>query len=161
MEMQGAAAAMGPLRGPGSKGSEGSEGSKGCGIAIGHALSGVKVQRVQKVHRVQRGWYRRFAAMSFIIPLRGMKNRTTGLRPLEMHPYPRLRRYFPPEGEVLAALCLEILMSPEAEWRANLPLRGRRRRQAAEGVHFRRPSGRLACFSRAKPGCMVFFPLLL
>ena len=54
---------------------------KGCGIAIGHALSGVKVQRVQKVHRVQRGWYRRFAAMSFIIPLRGME-------PLQ----PRLRR---------------------------------------------------------------------
>ena len=34
MEMQGAAAAMGPLRGPGSKGSEGSEGSKGEGIAL-------------------------------------------------------------------------------------------------------------------------------
>ena len=30
---------------------------EGCGIAIGHAC-GVRVQRVQKVHRVQRVWYR-------------------------------------------------------------------------------------------------------
>ena len=43
------------LRREGSKGSEGSEGSKGGGIAL---------------------W-----AMSFIIPLRGMENRTTGLTP--------------------------------------------------------------------------------
>ena len=33
-------------------------------------------------------------AMSFIILLRRMENQTTGLRPMEMHPYPRLRRYF-------------------------------------------------------------------
>ena len=32
-------------------------GAEGCGIAIGHAC-GVRVQRVQKVHRVQRVWYR-------------------------------------------------------------------------------------------------------
>ena len=72
--------------------------AEGCGGGIGHA-SGVKVQRVHKVQRVQRGWYRRFAAMSFVIPLRGMENRTTGLCTLEMHPYPHLRRYFPRRGK--------------------------------------------------------------
>ena len=51
----------------------------------------------------------------------------------------------PPEGEVLAALCLEMLMSSKAEWRANLPLRGKSP-QAGIGVHFYRPTGRLACF---------------
>ena len=38
-------------------------------------------------------------AMSFKISLREMENQTTGLRPLEMHPYPRLRRYFPRRGK--------------------------------------------------------------
>ena len=33
-------------------------------------------------------------AMSFIILLCRMENQTTGLRPMEMHPFPRLRRYF-------------------------------------------------------------------
>ena len=33
----------------------------------------------------------------------------------------------PPEGEVLAPLCLEMLMSSEAESRANFPLRGGKR----------------------------------
>ena len=28
----------------------------------------------------------------------------TGLAPVEMHPYPRLRRYFHPEGEVCSPL---------------------------------------------------------
>ena len=51
---------------------DGPFGPKGCGIAFRHAC-GVKVQRFQKV---QRGRYR-LAAMSFIIPLRGMENHTT------------------------------------------------------------------------------------
>ena len=32
-----------------------------------------------------------------------------------------------PEGELLAMLCLEMLMRTKAEWRANLPLRGGKR----------------------------------
>ena len=47
---------------------------------------------------------------------------------VEMHPYSRFAG-LPPEGEVLAALCLKMLMSPKAERRVNLPLRGRCRRQ--------------------------------
>jgi len=35
----------------------------------------------------------------------------------------------PPEGKVLAALCLELLVSLEAERRANFPLRGKYRRR--------------------------------
>ena len=86
----------------------------------------------------------------YIPPVGGRKTFTTGLRPLEMHPYPppaavlllkgsmsldsqvaslpyESSSFATPEGEVLAALCLEILMSPETEWRANLPLRGGKR----------------------------------
>ena len=50
------------------------------------------------------------------------------LRRVEMHPYSRYAG-LPPEGEVLATLCLEMLMRTKAERRANLPLRGRCRRQ--------------------------------
>jgi hypothetical protein len=42
---------------------------------------------------------------------------------VEMHPYSRCAG-LPPEGEVLAALCFEMLMSSEAERRAKSPLRG-------------------------------------
>ena len=49
-----------------------------------------------------------------------------------------------PEGELLAMLCLEMLMRTKAEWRANLPLRGRCRRQKG-------------CIStRRRRGCTVF-----
>ena len=34
---------------------------------------------------------------------------TTGLAPVEMHPYSRYA-VLPPEGEVLATLCLDVLM---------------------------------------------------
>jgi hypothetical protein len=44
--------------------------AEGCGIAIGHALKGVKVQRVQKVHRVQRVAVSP-SAMSFIVSVTG------------------------------------------------------------------------------------------
>ena len=56
-----------------------------------------------------------------------------------------------PEGEVLAALCLEILMSPEAEWRANLPLRGKRRRRRQRGCisNGRSPVGMFSLPDRA------------
>jgi hypothetical protein len=55
-------------------------------IFYGHAC-GVRVQRVQ------RGWYRP-SGDEYIAAYGGRKTFTTGLRPLEMHPYPRLRRYF-------------------------------------------------------------------
>ena len=54
-------------------------------------------------------------AMRFVILLRRMENRTTGLRPLEMHPYRWLAPPLPPEGEVPP--------------------------QAGIGVHFHRPKG--------------------
>ena len=40
-----------------------------------------------------------------------------------------------PEGEILAALCLDVLMRPKAERRANFPLRGKWC-AAPKGVHF-------------------------
>ena len=48
----------------------------------------------------------------------------------------------PPEGEILAALCFEVLMRPKAEQRANFPLRGKSR-AAGIGVHFHAPQARL------------------
>ena len=51
----------------------------------------------------------------------------------------------PPEGEVLVALCLELLMSPKAERRVDFPLRGKYR-EAGIGVHFH----------QAQPGWHVF-----
>ena len=62
----------------------------------------------------------------------------------KMHPFCRLAATSSPEGQILAALCLELLMSAEAESRANFPLRRSPRRGI--GMHFH----------RAKPGCMVF-----
>jgi hypothetical protein len=52
----------------------------------------------------------------------------------------------PPEGEVLAPLYLEMLMSSEAERRAKFPLRGKGGALAPKGVHFQ----------RAQPGCKGF-----
>ena len=61
------------------------------------ATKGPQVQRVHKVQRVQRG---RWAALKYRRPpliikpynraLGAMENQATGLRPMEMHPYPRL-----------------------------------------------------------------------
>ena len=39
-----------------------------------------------------------------------MENQATGLRPMEMHPYPRLSAVLPPKGEVIVAICFEMLM---------------------------------------------------
>ena len=47
-------------------------------------------------------------------------------RAMEMHPYSRCAG-LPPEGEVLETLCLQVLMKPKANLRANLPLRGGKR----------------------------------
>ena len=50
-----------------------------------------------------------------------------------------------PEGEILAALCFEMLMNSEAESRANFPLRGKWC-AAPKGVHFHAPKARLYGF---------------
>ena len=61
----------------------------------------------------------------------------------------------PPEGEVLAALCLELLMSPKAERRVDFPLRGKYR-EAGIGVHFHQAQPGWHVFSsRQGRGCMV------
>ena len=89
------------------------------------------------------------------------KTFTTGLRAkgkqanhafgvMEMHPYPRFAG-LPPEGEVLAALMLEMLMSTEAQRRANLPLRGRCRRQ--KGCISNGPQARLYGFRCLRQRC--------
>ena len=62
-------------------------------------------------------------AMNIIIPLRGMENHTTApAARWKCTPIPL--RGLPPEGEVLAAHYLELLMSSTAEQRVKFPLRG-------------------------------------
>ena len=56
-------------------------------------------------------------------------------------------RGLPPEGEVLAAHCLELLMSSTAEQRVKFSLRGKGGALAPKGVHFHRPPGRLYGFN--------------
>ena len=64
---------------------------------MGHAF-GVRVQRVQRVQKVQRGVVGDCAASlykTFTTALAGegkQANHAFGM--MEMHPYPRLRRYF-------------------------------------------------------------------
>ena len=82
-------------------------------------------------------------------------NHTTGLRPWKTSkppcgrwkctPFGTFGTTFSPEGELLAVQCIEVLMRPEAERKANFPLRGKWC-AAPKGVHF----------LRAKPGCTVF-----
>ena len=104
----------------------------------------MRVQRVQKVQRVQRGWYRPLGD-EYFAALRRQKNHTTGLHPWKCTPIPL--RGLPPEGEVLAAHCLELLMSSTAEQQVKFPLRGKGGALAPKGVHFHRPPGRLYGFN--------------
>ena len=77
---------------------------------------------------------------TFKTALAGVENHTTA--PLAQGNAPLLppAAASPPEGEILAALCLELLASLEAERRANFPLRGKWWRQPPIGVHFRERS---------------------
>ena len=68
---------MGPLRGPGSEGSKGAEGSKDCGGRLRRQFLENLYNRASPVGKP---YNRAFGAM-------------------EMHPYPRLRRYFPRRGK--------------------------------------------------------------
>gem|GEM_PF-1601319 len=80
------------------------------------------------------------------------ENHTTGLRPEENKPTalsgdgnaPLLPTAPPPEGEVLAPLCLEMLMSSEAESRANFPPPGWQRNWIRRGA--KRPENPVTCF---------------
>ena len=135
--------------------------------------SAARVQRVQRVQKVQRGRWtaptepRVLKILRFDGPLaRGLWYRPSGdefynSAPRNGKPYNRAdaRRKctpfgtfsttFPPEGELLAVQCIEVLMRPKAERKANFPLRGKS------------PQGNRGAFpSRHRRGRMVF-PLLL
>ena len=109
----------------------------------------MRVQKVQKVQKVQRGLVGGCAASlykTFIIALAGEEkpyNRAYGARKCTPSAYGTSPResmsldsqslpapyesssFATPEGEVLAALCFEMLMSSKAGHRANFPLRGK------------------------------------
>ena len=57
----------------------------------------------------------------------------------------------PPEGEILAALCFEMLMNSEAESRANFPLRGKWCVSTKRGA-FPRAEGAVVRFSIPRSG---------
>ena len=73
------------------------------------------------------------------------ENQTTGLRPMEMHPYPRLRRYFPRRGKS-ALHSAFVLISISKHSAAKICPSGE---EAAAG-------GRRGAFPRAK-GAVVWF----
>ena len=74
---------MGPLRGPGSKGSQGSKGSKGVVSPDGDEF-------YNSASRNGKPYNRAYGA-------------------LEMHPYPRLRRYFPRRGKFSCRSAFELI----------------------------------------------------
>jgi len=59
-----------------------------------------------------------------------------------------------PEGQILAVLCYELIMGANVEWRANLPLRGRCRRQKG-CISIRRSL--VGMFSLRAKGAVVWF----
>ena len=97
--------------------------AEGCGGAMGP--SAARVQRVQRVlpafsGRVQRVVVRRLSGDEFYNFASRNKNQTTGLRPwenhttaltrAEMHPYPRLRRYFHLKVKRLTTFCASLAL---------------------------------------------------
>ena len=109
-----------PFRGEGSEGSKDSEGSKGGGIAL----------RVHSEH----DWQEQRDAPIIVsrFPFRGDEFYNSA--PRNGEPYnraspvgnaPLLPTASPPEGEILAVLCLVLFMRIKAERRANFPLRGK------------------------------------
>ena len=118
-----------PLCGSGSEGSEGSKGSEGV-----------------------------------VSPLRGdefynsaSRNEKPYNRAAPVGNAPLLPTAPPPEGEVLAALCLKMLMGPKAERRAKFPLRGKGGALAPKGVHFRERSE--VCLFSSGRSPVVWFSL--
>ena len=111
---------------------------------------------------------KRKAPLNFSFPLEGKCHEVakgcTRVRMIMILRCCSMHRLTSPDLHILCRMCtvgLWILcnvphVSP-GKHRANLPLRGRRRRQATEGVHFHHPSGRLACFPRQSP--VVWFSL--
>ncbi len=97
-----------------------------------------------------RGWWYRPSGDEFYnsAPRNGKPyNRADARR--KCTPFGTFGTTFPPEGELLAVQCIEVLMRPNAERKANFPLRGKS------------PQGnRGALPSRHRRGRMVF-PLLL
>ena len=77
---------------------------------------------------------------------RERENKQTGLRPMEMHPYPRLRRYFPRRGKSALHSAVELISISMHSTARISPSGG----DAAAG-------GRRGAFpSRQRRGCMVF-----
>ena len=96
-------------------------------------------------------------AMRFVILLRRMENRTTGLRPLEMHPYRWLAPPLPPEGEVLAALYNELLKLALKKAESRLPPFGRSTAAGGDRGAFPSPEGRSVCFPSPARAVVWFY----
>gem|GEM_PF-7103080 len=107
------------LRREGSEGSKGAEGSKGGGIAL--------------------------RAMSFIIPLRGMENRTTGLTPEGNAPlFPC--GDFPRRGKFALLPASELISTSMHSTAKSSPSGGKVVPKVPKGVHFLRAIGAVVRF---------------
>mgnify|MGYP000852104343 CR=1 FL=1 len=94
-------------------------------------------------HFVAEGCGIALRAMSFIIPLRGMENRTTGLRPMEMHPFGCCAP-LPPEGEVCSPLSFRPHKHLDAYHLS--PSGGKVVPKVPKGMHFPRAIGAVVWF---------------
>ena len=145
----------GPLCGPGSKGSEGSAclwqaGSKGGGIAL-RAMSFV-CRLTAAGKPLQPG----FARWKYTPSAYGTSPRESVSRDFQVALLPyKSRSLATPEGEVLAMLCLEVLMRPKAERRANFPLRGKWCVSTKRGA-FQAPARAVCLFSSGRSPVVWF-----
>ena len=117
-------------------------------------------QRLRRCRSGGKGLGRRLqkeGAPVWIKPLQpGFARGKQANRPSGVGNAPLLPTAPPPEGEVLAALCLVMLMSSEGKRRADFPLRGKWC-AAPIGVHFRRAPARFACFSTPARAVVWFY----
>ena len=113
-----------PLCGSGSEGSEGSKGSEGVVSPLrGDEFYNSASRNEKPYNRAAPVGNAPLSPPTAVLLLKGSMSLDSQVASL---PY-ESSSFATPEGEVLAALCLKMLMRTKAERRANLPLRGGKR----------------------------------
>ena len=128
------------------------------GAALRPGFSALRARKVLKIDRPSVGGFGGLTAAAplrvvvstdgdeYICCLRRQENLYNRASPAGNAPLLSPAATSPPEGEILAALCFEMLMNSEAESRANFPLRGKS------------PQGNRGAFPRAV-GAVVRFSI--
>ena len=128
--------------------------------------SAAQVQRVQRVQRVlpassgrvQRVWYRRFAAMSFYMLPAGGKSLHNRASPVEMHPFWCCAPPFPRRGNFTLRSVLELISTP-MESAAKTSPSGEGAAEGGRRGAFPTPAGRLYGFIQTGGAAAHHHPL--